>query len=284
MKTPIKIILLVVCTLVAIGGILFFMKTRVSPPSDVPVSDQYTLALTESCKGYTPSGNIDDSRIAYLAMLDKVTRYMDEEVVEKDKAVELAQLISGAYGDAVSKYGFGIFNSSSWPEANLSKVQSLIGESRDLKVDGRSIVSPEVNARYNEITGVIDEYRGAQRIAQMRTYTNNDAARNAISKADSYRNKQYLKNNSELVASLGRVRENLANSHYSQIQAKANAMADYMYISESRYNDLKRQYNSLVSSYDNADFYGSAKKSISSIKDRVLDIDDWAEEYYQYEY
>ena len=80
---------------------------------------------------------------------------------------------------------------------------------------------------------------------------------------------------------LAAVKSNIGNSHYYQVEAKVNEMANYRNMTEETFNALMSTTNSKIKEYDNnRSKYGSNAKSTESLKQRAADYARNAKEFF----
>lgn len=263
MKTAYKVIILVLFAIGAITGVFIFAKTQVAPPEGVEPIDQYSKALTSASGSLNSAGlDIDAQRTAYLAMDDKIKRYLAEEVVTATQADNVRKTIDGTYGGQLTAFGFDLFSKSVWPDSDIKKLVSYMDElGRDVLTTGDVAAPQTFFTNANELKYIVDKYNKALALSRNTGFGNVNSARERINRAREYKNDTYLRNNVALVEALDKVPEKISDSHYEYVKGLLGELKNYMAYSETYYNDLFNKANAAVKEYRDTNLYKN-KKSI----------------------
>jgi len=283
MKTAYKVIILVLFAIGAITGVFIFAKTQVAPPEGVEPIDQYSKALTSASGSLNSSGSdIDAQRTAYLAMDDKIKRYLAEEVVTATQADNVRKTIDETYGGQLTAFGFDLFSKSVWPDSDIKKLVSYMDElGRDVLTTGDVAAPQTFFTNANELKYIVDKYNKALALSRNTGFGNVNSARERINRAREYKNDTYLRNNVALVEALDKVPEKIGNSHYNYVISVFNKVNNYRSYSEYDFNNVVvPQISQAKKDYD-AQSYPN-KKSISDAYENVKRvIRDYASVYYE---
>lgn len=282
MKTSVKILLLVLFSIGAIAGVLVFAKTRVAPPSNLELVDQYSLNLTVSCASFDTIKDFNNSRVEYIRLDDKLNRFLSENAIDAKVSDEYRKKIDETYGKSLRTYGFGIFQKSVWPEDKLNELLSMLTSLKgDKLTTGENAVSDDFIASSDKINSVIGDYRAALRLSRSTSFNGVNDAASKIQKAKSYRSAEYLKNNAALVNALDALPGRIAQSHYGHVSGLVNALGGYYSVSKDYYmNTLIPRADNAINEYKNTKIYGGNKQSVTALENQAVNLVTAAMNYY----
>ena len=130
-NTTSKIIILTTAIIIAVGAVLYFIKTVVDPPVAVEQRNLHAEMLDSSIskfKNSQKSKNFDDS--LYLAIKDKISIFFSEEFIsEAQKDVATASLVQ-AYVPLFRDDCYNKFNATVWKESDHKQIESRINDLR----------------------------------------------------------------------------------------------------------------------------------------------------------
>lgn len=282
MKTSVKILLLVLFSIGAIAGVLVFAKTRVAPPSNLELVDQYSLNLKASYASFDTIKDFNDSRVEYIRLDDKLNRFLSENAIDAKVSDEYRKKINETYGKSLRTYGFGIFQKSIWPEDKLNELLSmLISLKGDKLTTGENAVSDDFITSSDKINSIIGDYRAALRLSRSTSFNGVNDASSKIQKAKSYRSAEYLKNNAALVNALDALPGRIAQSHYGHVSNLVNALGGYYSVSKDYYlNTLIPRADNAINEYKNTKIYGGNKQSVTALENQAVNLVTAAMNYY----
>lgn len=282
MKTSVKILLLVLFSIGAIAGVLVFAKTRVAPPSNLELVDQYSLNLTVSCASFDTIKDFNNSRVEYIRLDDKLNRFLSENAIDAKVSDEYRKKIDETYGKSLRTYGFGIFQKSVWPEDKLNELLSMLTSLKgDKLTTGENAVSDDFITSSDKINSIIGDYRAALRLSRSTSFNGINDASSKIQKAKSYRSAEYLKNNAALVNALDALPGRIAQSHYGHVSGLVNALGGYYSVSKDYYmNTLIPRADNAINEYKNTKIYGGNKQSVTALENQAVNLVTAAMNYY----
>ena len=282
MKTSVKILLNVLFSIGAIAGVLVFAKTRVAPPSNLELVDQYSLNLKASYASFDTIKDFNDSRVEYIRLDDKLNRFLSENAIDAKVSDEYRKRINETYGKSLRTYGFGIFQKSIWPEDKLNELLSmLISLKGDKLTTGENAVSDDFITSSDKINSIIGDYRAALRLSRSTSFNGVNDASSKIQKAKSYRSAEYLKNNAALVNALDALPGRIAQSHYGHVSNLVNALGGYYSVSKDYYlNTLIPRADNAINEYKNTKIYGGNKQSVTALENQAVNLVTAAMNYY----
>lgn len=285
MNKSVKILLLVVAVIIAIGGVLFFMKTIVSPPQDLEFKNQYELALNQKIEGFKKVDS-DNLEREFATLTDLAHRFKEESSIDDKFFDQEYTEIIGVYSPKFAQYCFGQFQKSVWDESELKWMEDRIAQLRKLTIEdgSRKIMDnyAESDGRFSIILKTIGKYREAKSLSNRISYSGLGEARSRISKANQYKQDDYLKNNAALMKALNSLPSRLEASHYAALRAKVNTLANYYSYSADSYDVLSDNVVAALKEYkQNAQSVYGESRSLSDLEADASRYYNAAVEYYK---
>ena len=282
MKTSVKILLLVLFSIGAIAGVLVFAKTRVAPPSNLELVNQYSVNLESETKTFNDIKDFSESRSAYIRIDDRLQRFLNENAIDSKVSDEFRKKIDESYGKVLKSYSFDLLQKSVWPEEKLNEMLTMLSSLKSDKLTtGESAVTEDFIASADKINNIVGEYRTALRFSKNVSFNGVNDASSRIQKAKNYRSAEYLKNNAALVNALDILPSRIAQSHYSHVSNLVNALGNYSSVTKDYYmNTLIPRADNAITEYKNTKIYGGNKPNISDIENRAVSLVTSAMNYY----
>lgn len=282
MKTSVKILLLVLFSIGAIAGVLVFAKTRVAPPSNLELVNQYSINLETETKTFNDIKDFSESRSAYIRIDDRLQRFLNENAIDSKVSDEFRKKIDESYGKVLKSYSFDLLQKSVWPEEKLNEMLTMLSSLKSDKLTtGESAVTEDFIASADKINNIVGEYRTALRFSKNVSFNGVNDASSRIQKAKNYRSAEYLKNNAALVNALDILPSRIAQSHYSHVSNLVNALGNYSSVTKDYYmNTLIPRADNAITEYKNTKIYGGNKPNISDIENRAVSLVTSAMNYY----
>lgn len=283
MKTILKIVILLVALILAVGGIMVYAKTKVNPPTTPKQIDVYASDLAQcktSLKNASDEESIDS---AFLTTIDRIKIYCQEGKIREMEADKELDMTVGIYMPIYLKRCFEKFEYPIWYESDHARMLSEIAELKKLRHnDYTDVINNSTTDSLNTIVEIINRYKQARRISRSTSFTGIANAQSVISQARLFANDKYLSNCTDLRNALNSVRSEIAQSHYRYISAEVEKLSQYRYYSQSYYdNTLVPQVDAAVTEYDNkaAALYGK-KQSVEPLWARARGYYNQASSYY----
>ena len=240
----------------AIAGVLVFLKTRVAPPSAIKPIDQYSIALDKAYEDLESKQNFAENRESYLEVEDLINRFVQEEAMSDEVADDYRLKIIENHGGKVIANAYDFFRRPSWPEDQLYEVMEYIYEIEDYKLStGKSAATSRFMGDSERIKVLVQKYNEALTLSRSTGFSSVENARDKISKADEYKNADYLRNNVELVAALDALPSKIAHSHYNYVWAHVNKLANYRNLTEDEFEIEATNVNNIIEEYRNTHIY-----------------------------
>lgn len=127
MNKSVKILLLVVAVIIAIGGVLLFMKTIVSPPKDLEFKNQYEIALNQKIDSFKKVGS-DNLEREFATLTDLAHRFKAESNIDEKLFDKEYTEIIGVYSPKFAQYCFGQFQKSVWDDTEHKWMEERIAQ------------------------------------------------------------------------------------------------------------------------------------------------------------
>ncbi|MBD5292857.1 MAG: hypothetical protein HDS23_06395 [Bacteroides sp.] len=285
MNKSVKILLLVVAVIIAIGGVLLFMKTIVSPPQDLEFKNQFEVALNQKIDVFkkVDSNNLERE---FATLTDLAHRFKSESNIDDKLFDKEYTEIIGVYSPKFAQYCFGQFQKSVWDESEHKWMEERIAQLRKLTVEdgSRKIMDnyAESDGRFSIILKTIGKYREAKALSNRTGYSGLSEARSRINKANQYKQDDYLKNNATLMKALNSLPSHLEASHYASLRAKVNTLANYYSYSADSYDALSDNVVAALKEYkQNARSVYGESRSLSDLEADASRYYNAAVEYYK---
>lgn len=284
MNKSVKIICIVAAVFLAIGGILFYMKTIVSPPQDLAFNNQFENALNQRINDLK---NTDQSNLEseFASLTDLTYRFKIESSID-DKIFDAKYIdIIGVYAPKFSNYCFSQFQKSVWDDKEHKWMEGRINQLRGLTVDdgSKKIMDQykETDSQFTIILRTIDKYRQAKALAGRTSYQGLSDAQSKINQAKEFKNDDYLKNNASLMKSLNNLASNIESSHYNSLRAKVNNLANYYSYTAESYDKMSDNVVAALKEYEDRarSVYGTAR-SLNDLKNEASRYYNQAVEYF----
>jgi len=284
MNKPIKIILIIAAVILAIGAVLIFMKTVVSPPQDLRFNNQYEIQLKHDLDSFR-QGETANLESDFTKLADRCHRFKDEAVIEDKVFDEQYNGIIGAYVPKFSQYCFTQFQKSVWKESELKWMEGRISQLRALTLEdgSRRIMDNyrESDEQFAKILSIIGKYREAKALSYKTSYAGLEEAISRISKANQFKKDEYLRNNASLVYALNILPSRLESSHYASLRAKVKSLANYYNHSEKSYDAMSYNVLKAMTEYENnaSSVYGKVRNT-DDLRTEASRYDKQANEYF----
>lgn len=282
MKTSVKILLLVLFSIGAIAGVLVFAKTRVAPPSNLEIVNQYSVNLESETKTFNNIKDFSESRSAYIRIDDRLQRFLNENAIDSKVSDEYRKKIDESYGKVLKSYSFDLLQKSVWPEEKLNEMLTMLSSLRADKLStGENAVTEDFIASADKINNIVGDYRTALRFSKNVAFNGVNDASARIQKAKSYRTAEYLKNNAALVSALDILPSRIAQSHYGYVSNLVNALGNYSGVTKEYYmNTLIPRADNAITEYKNTKIYGGNKPNVSDLENKAVSLVTSAMNYY----
>ena len=259
-----KIAFLLVAMLMAIGAIVYYVKTIASPPDELSFSNQYSKELKEDIgkvKGNITAQQLDS---LYYTITDALSYQLKEQLISSADRDALLDKFVSSYIPLFLKNSNRVFGLTEWNEDELRKMKKRVIELKALRLsDGnKPVLEGNVVDSIDHISKNVDLYFIAKKFAdQSYTYTGIKDAKDVIRQAKDYAQTTPLSNCLSLVGKLNSVGTQIENSHFKHLVTLVKDV-EYYYswdkYDEASYSNFANEVYSEIEAYKNkTPFYTS---------------------------
>lgn len=253
---------LIIAIVVAIGGVLLFIKTIVSPPQDLKFEDQYGKALDQKVDSLkmVDLNSLDNE---YISCLDLADRLKKESKIGDSEFQNRISTINNIFAPKFAKYCFIQFKKNVWNENEFKWMNDRIEQLEENNIKNDSLTT---------ISHIIENYNKAKDLSENRTYSK---AEHLIETANKYKQDEYLRNNKALMNALNKLPGSLENAHYTYLRKRVDLLKKYSEYTYDEYNNLSAKINDEIRDFED-------KKSIYRVyRDRSALKRDATKYYYE---
>ena len=264
MNKPIKILLLVVAILLAVGGVMAYYKTIVSPPGKLVFKNQYVNSDKIDIS-LVKSANTDFALDSFfVAIIHELDFQLANSFLTNQERNELLELFATQYVPTYVSACNSKFSKSVWNEGELQKINTRISELQGLvTTENQIVIQGEANSSLNEVHNVIVAYYEAKKAASIDGYNGLQAAKQKIAAARKYASMSPINNCTDLVSRLNSVPTRLEQAHYSYLAGQVERLRPYYNYSQTEYDNIALSISEKIDEY---------KKNAKSTYGRVSDI------------
>lgn len=271
MNKPIKIFLLVFAILLAVGGVMAYYKTIVSPPGKLEFSNQYVNAAKKDISK-VKSANTDIALdTTFVGITHELDFLLSNSFLSNQERNELLESFATLYVPTYVSSCSSKFVKSVWNEGELQKINGRISELQALQTtDKKIIIQGDANASLNEVHNVIVNYYDAKRAASAGGYNGLESAKQKIATAKRYAAMSPINNCTDLVSKLNSVSSRLEQAHYAYLSSQVERLRPYYNYSQTEYDNLALSISDKLEEYKNhaRSVYGKAS-NISDLEGRA---------------
>lgn len=287
----VKSLILALAIAIAVGGVLFFIQTVVSPPEDIKIEDSHTVDIQKYSASYNPDSlGVVEAEKVLDAIFDRAHIYQEDSFIEQKTYDEVITNSTEKFSDTFVKWSMNKFSMAIWNSNDHAVMKRIINKLRDVKVDqgAKKALSSNTLASLTKIEDIIKEYGNAWAATRQTSFTpwNYDDARNKRSNAESFAGKPYLCNCLNLVNALNSVGENLEKSCYNQLTQRVNKLQyRYSFSSKEAYDNESSRVYDLIQNFEKTNAFGISTaahakvlKDLQDSFDRAAENHKWPEE------
>ena len=275
MNKSIKIILLVVAILLAVGGVMAYYKTIVSPPGKLEFKNQYVNSDKKDIS-QVKSANTDLALDSfYVAITHELDLQLANSFLTNQETNELLELFATQYVPTYVSACNSKFSKSVWNEGELLKINTRISELQGLvTTENKIVIQGVANSSLNEVHNVIVAYYKAKKVASASGYNGIQAAKQIIDTAKKYASMSPINNCTELVSRLNSVSNRLEQAHYSYLAGQVEKLRPYYNYSQTEYDKIAISISEKFDEYKN-----NAKSTYGRVSD-ISSLESRAGSYY----
>ncbi len=284
MNKTIKIILLIVAVVLAIGGVLLYIKTIVTPPRNLTFNNQFEQRLAIQIDSLRKC-NQANLELNFATLTDLTHRFKDEDFINNESFDANYLDVIGAYTPKFAQYCFAQFRKSVWDNADLQWMADRIDQLRDLTVEDGSqkimAAYPETDGQFTIILKTIRKYRDATALTKRTGYAGWYDARTLINQAKEFKQDDYLQNNAALMKALNMLPNRLEESHFAWLRSQVRALANYTIYDKATYETITDKVLDALNDYkQNAYSVYGTSRNIDELKNEAGRYYELARNYY----
>lgn len=261
MKTLYKILLLSLGIIIAVLGVMFYIKTVVAPPANLAQVDAYGQDLDTYDLAFEDANSQEEEDTLLARVSDRIARFYAEERVTADDADNHTTTLLNNYTPQFITRSFNKFSQSTWSDADHEYMLHTITTLRAIRLTNNNFaLSQAEQDSLRTIESIIDRYHKALAVSRHTTFSGCAAARNAIAQARQYAADRWLRNCSSLIAALHDVPSRLAQSHYNYAAAQVSRLQNYnSYSSDYYFNTLIPQVEHVLDDYKSMSYHSQQR-------------------------
>lgn len=284
-----KVIIIALALVLAVGAVLYFLRTIVRPPENIRVENVHSSDIIQLSDSYHPDTMILlDAEKMFDMIVDRADLYKNDELIDQgtyDKAISTAAI---ELSSAFVHWSKSKFQQSVWQKSEHLEMKRIISKLRNITVEDGSKKALDENSlsSLTDIEDIIAKYNLAWSLARNTTFKDYDDASLKCKKAKGFASNPYLKNCKMLANALNDLDKNLENSCYRQLYQETEKL-QYFHNFENRkaYEaESKRLYN-MIRAFKETNAFGisteSHAKTLAGIQDkydRMAEDYEWAED------
>lgn len=250
MNKFVKIVILAVAILVAVGLVMFYIKTKVSPPARLEFSNHYVNHVNkdiENIKFANTSWGFDS---IYIKITHELDFFFSNSLLSSQERDELVSNFVKEYVPTYKLFCDSKFSDSVWNEKELMGMKTRVNEIKALKTtDGKIVIQGYDEISLDRISKVIRDYYDAKNIASSTKYNSINDAKEKIRKAENYANEQPINNCVELVKKLKDLPSKINSSHFEFLEKEVQKLSDD-YPSWEDYREFERKVLNEIEKYE----------------------------------
>jgi len=285
-RTAIKLTILIAAIALAVGGVLLFLRTIVSPPTDSKSTNAHEADIVRAMENYSPGKqSLSEAEKALDNLHDRATLFYTDSLINDEVHDNVVATSSNAFATVFTDWCFEKFGQSVWSAKDHQQMSRIISKLRKKSISHgtKKAVNPQFLSSMTKIETVIADYNAAWRAAKNTKYSSLADSESKIKAADSYRTADYLCNCTSLVSALSKVRSNLEQSHYNYLVRLVNSLGNYRSMSKAEYENWTDDVIAKLNEYksDATRVYGANHHSVSDLEAKCHDFYQIAMDYYE---
>lgn len=285
-NTVVKSLILGFAIVVAVGGVLVFIKTIVSPPQNIRVENVHALDVLKLSDEYNPDSlELYEAEKVFDMIVDRASLYLGDSLIDP-KTYDKAIIISTEkFSDSFISWSMSKFSMSTWNSNDHVVMKRIINKIKSMRVENGLMSALESTTQESLaiVEWVVNDYGKAWSLAKHTVFLpwNYADAKTKVNTAEEYAHHMYLSHCVSLVNALNQVGNNMENSCYLQLLQKVNRLNNRSNFSTKEEYDKESGYiYELIREFEQTDAFGvSTSEHSKKLKD-LQDTYDKAAEYY----
>ena len=266
-KNLLKATLIFLAVIIAVTGILVFMKTRVQPPKRITFVNQYTDNIhQESVK----LENVTEKELKndFKLILNRIEMMQRENLITEEERTASINEYLNAYVPAFRTWCEDKFNQSVWSQSNLSFMRQRINEIKRYQSNGDDIINADNMSKLNEVENILTKYYAAWKLEKISIH-NSQESRINLNKAKEYKQDPHLSKCTALMNSLNRLTSRYQQSHYNYVNKLVQKLDMSNYPTKYTMNEWAENYTTAKSAIND---YNSVASSLYGVSTDSFDL------------
>ncbi|MBQ3734621.1 MAG: hypothetical protein II859_11755 [Bacteroidales bacterium] len=270
-KNVLKITLVVVAVILAVGAVLVFMKTRVQPPTRLTYVNQYTANIHQAAESIA---NADERALEteFQRVTNRIRLMQQESLITNEEYTGSVSEFVNAYVPAFRNWCEQRFNQSAWPGETIRFMRSRINEVNRYNAEGgNSIVSGENATKLGEVNKVLNDYDAAWKLQNVAIHKSDDSKTN-LAKARRYKQDSHLSKCTALVNMLNNLPSRYQQLHYNHVNALVRGLSMAHFPAKNQVREWADKYKNAKSAVND---YNSVASSLYHTTTSNFNLDSY---------
>lgn len=286
MNKSIKIILLIVGILLAVGGVMAYYKTIVSPPGTLKFQNAFLRSGQQDMSTFQSSGCLKEVNVSsatpetklaqsFSSFLHLIAFQQANELLNDQEHDQLLESFLKNYAPAYAQMCQHHFEEPVWSEEKMGHMKQHCDQVEAL-VDAQNepIVQGEVREKLEQVKRIVANYYAAKNATAATGYQGIEQARQRIARAQESVSQAPLSNCAFLVERAQSLPARLGQAHYAYLVGQVERLRHYQNYTEEGYRELYLEIDAKLEEYkDQANSVYGEDRGISILYSR-------AEQYY----
>lgn len=282
-----KLTLIIATAIIVVVGILFYYKTKVSPPLQIKFTNQHFASLRSDVDMMKGAVDINIADSILNSTLSAIGIFQKEGFVDTAQSEQIIQQIASKYVPLFVAGYKKYFSNSEWSNRHNNEIRQKATMLLELKnqTDGKPILNNSLRQQVDSAIIILRQYDAAADLCRNASFINILESERTINQANQYATSFPLCNCSALVTQLKDINKKLENSHFHELEKMIKDLDMYPYYSKEFFqNDLVPSVNEALKEYkENAlRLYGTNRPTLA-LEYRAKEIRNKASEYYDEE-
>ena len=181
MKVAIKILVLFLAVVLAVGCIMIYAKTKVDPPDALKQVDQFAIDLIKCNEAIVKGKETKEIDYSYISALERIKVYQQEQKIQSSAANKSIDNLAVTYSPLFLKRCFTAFQDVFWNDDDHAYMQLRIRGLKNLKHnDGTPVLLKSTSDSLDHVSNIISDYKRARIISRSNRLTGISEARSTI--------------------------------------------------------------------------------------------------------
>lgn len=282
-----KLTIIISTAIIAVVGILFYFRTKVSPPLQIKFTNQHFASLQSDVEMMKRGLDINTADSIFKTTFSAIGIFQKESFIDTIKSEQITQQMASRYVPLFVADYKNYFSKSEWSNRHNNEIRQKATMLLELKkqTDGEPILTNSLKQQVDSAITILQQYDEATDLYRNACYINILESERTINQANQYATSFPLCNCSSLVAQLKDINKKLENSHFHELEKMVKDLEMYPYYSQEFFQDnLVPNVNEALKEYkENALRIYGTNRSTLSLEYRVKEICNKASDYYDEE-